>query len=216
MEAAPCTATSPRMPVTVLGRVRRDHAGVGDDDDVAVEPVAVLARAASSKFGEPDSSSPSIRNFSVTAGLRARRSAARCARSAEQVEQQLALVVGGTAGAQHVAVDGRVERVGAATARSGRRAARRGGRRRDGRRVRVLARPLGEHRRQPGGRPDLDGREAGARGRVGEPLGAAGDVAVVLGLGADAGDAQPLVEIVEQVLAGGRSTNSRSVVMLAT
>ena len=30
------------MPVTVLGTSARDHAGVGDDDDVAVEPVAAL------------------------------------------------------------------------------------------------------------------------------------------------------------------------------
>ena len=43
-----CTVqpTSPRMPVTVLGTSGGDHAGVGDDHDVAVEPVAVLGRAA--------------------------------------------------------------------------------------------------------------------------------------------------------------------------
>ena len=187
------------MPVTVLGL------------SGAIMPVSVMTttsqssrsrRSASSasKFGEPDSSSPSISSLRLTAGV-SRPVAARCARRPEQVEQQLPLVVGRAAGTQDVAVDRRVERVGVpqldrvdrlhvVVAVDDHR-----------RRVGVGAGPLGVDGRQPGRRPDLDGREARAPGGVGEPFGAAVHVGVVVGLGADAGDAQPGVEVGEQFVA---------------
>jgi hypothetical protein len=117
------------------------------------------------------------------------------------MKEQLALVVGRAACTQHVALDGRIERIELPQLQ-----------RVYGlhvvvpvdehdRRIGVVAAPLGVDRGHPGGRPDLDGREAGAAGGVGEPVGAAQHVGVVLGLGADAGDPQPLVEVGEQVLA---------------
>ena len=100
------------------------------------------------------------------------------------------------------AVDGRLERVGVPQLERVDRLHVVVGVHKDGRRVRVLARPLGEHGGQP--RPvveDLDGREAGAPRGVGEPLRAAAHVLVVFRLRADARDAQPLVEVGEQVVA---------------
>ena len=118
------------------------------------------------------------------------------------MEQQLALVVGRAAGAQHVAVDGGLERVGVPQLERVDGLDVVVGVHEDGRGIGVAARPLGEHRGQPRAVvPHLDRGEAGAPGGVGEPGGAAGDVRVPLGLGADAGDAQPLIEIGEQVVA---------------
>ena len=137
-----------------------DHAGVGDDDDVAVEPVAVLGeqRPRSSASRTP----PRPRHeLQVTAGAVAP-GGGEVRAQAEQVEQQLALVVGRAAGPQHVAVDRRVERVGVpqlervdrlhvVVRRTPGRSGASG----------VVARPLGVDGRQPGGRPDLD--ESGSR-----------------------------------------------------
>jgi len=118
---------------------------------------------------------------------------------AEQVEQKLALVVGCAAGVQQIAGDRRVERVGVPQLD-----------RVDGLHVVVAinqyrrrgfvissvgAAPLGVNSRQARGRPDLDNREPGLTRRCGEPVGAAMHVAVVLGLSADARNAQPLVEV---------------------
>ncbi len=120
---------------------------------------------------------------------------------AEQVEQQLALVVGRAAGAQHVAVQGGVERIGVpqlervdgldvVVAVD-----------EDGRGVGVVAAPFGVDSREPRAVvEELGGREAGAPSGVDEPFRAAADVGMPVGLGADARDPQPGVKVVEQVL----------------
>ena len=187
---------SPRMPVTVDGM------------SGASTPVSVMTttsqssrsrRSASraSKFGEPDSSSPSMRNLRFTAGV-LRPVAARWARSpsrwnsswplssdAPRARRMSPSIVGSNGSVCHSSsgstgwtswcpyID-------------------------DGRGIGVVAGPLGEHGRAAGRRPDLDGREPGPARGLGEPLGAAGDVVVVVGLGADARDAQPLVEVSQQ------------------
>jgi hypothetical protein len=174
--------------------VRRHHAGVGDDDDVATEPIATVGeqRLEVRRTGlllALDEELQRDRRRVLTGGREMRT-------EAEQVEQQLALVVGCPAGTQHVTIDRRVERVGVPQLQRVDRLHVVMGVDEHGRRVRVGARPFGEHGRQPRAVvPHLDGWETGAPRGVGEPLRAARDVVVMFGLGADAGDAQPLVEI---------------------
>ena len=176
-----------------------DHAGVGDDDDVAVEPVPVLRAADRAKFGEPDSSSPSIRNFRFTAGV-VRPVAARWARRPSRWNSSWPLSSDGAPGAtarrrRRSARTGR-----SATARSGRPAARRGARRpgRSARRDRRCG-----HSANTAGSPRV-----GQISTVGKPVrsaaaanhsGAAGNVGVVLRLRTDARDPQPLIQIGQQV-----------------
>ena len=127
---------------------------------------------------------------------------------AEQVEGDVALVVDGAAGVQLGAVgaldDGglerrvhpqlrRVDRLHVVVAVDERD---RGVRRR---RCGHSAKTAGA----PGGRPDLDGREAGAAQRLGQPRGAGGDVGGVRRVGGDRRDAQPGVEVGVQVVEVG-------------
>ena len=75
------------------------------------------------------------------------------AAQAEQVEQHLALVVGGAAGEQLLAARRSARTAAIPTAPAGRPAARRGGRRRARWGVGLGGRPLGEHGRRARGRP---------------------------------------------------------------
>ena len=126
---------------------------------------------------------------------------------AEQVEGDVALVVDGAAGVQLGAVRAlddrglerrvhpelrRVDRLHVVVAVD----------QRDGC-VGVGAGPLGVHRGRAGGRPDLDGREADAGQRPGQPGGAVRDVVGVRGVGGDRRDAQPGVEVGVQVVEVG-------------
>ena len=70
--------------------VRGPHAGVADDDHVAASR-SRSRRISAAKFGEPDSSSPSISSLMLTGGA-VRPVAARCARC-QGMEEHLALVV---------------------------------------------------------------------------------------------------------------------------
>ena len=99
----------PRIPTHMDG-TSAAHMPVSETTiDVAGQPVRARGAAASAKCGEPDSSSPSTSSLSVTGGA-VRPAAARPARGAEQVEQDLALVVGGAAGQQLAVALGRLER----------------------------------------------------------------------------------------------------------
>ena len=181
--------------------VRRDHAGVGDDDDVGVETIAVRGE----QFLE-------VRRAGLLLALdqeleRDRRAGAAGRREvraqAEQVEQQLALVVGRAARTQHVTVDRRVERVGVPQLQRVDRLHVVVAVDEDDRRVRVVAaatprtpraatrrpstpRPSGSRRRAPRRRTI---RHCARRRRDGP------------GIRADAGNPQPGIEIREQVLA---------------
>ena len=106
----------PRMPTHTVG-VSRDHMPVSDTTTTSHPSSSRCARSSSAKCGEPDSSSPSTTSLRLTAGD-VRPVAARCAVEAQQVEEDLALVVGRAAADEPVAVDHRLERVGAATARA--------------------------------------------------------------------------------------------------
>jgi hypothetical protein len=114
---------------------------------------------------------------------------------AEQVEQQLSLVVGRAAGEQVLATHRGLERRGHPQLQRVDRL--------DvvmpvdehGRRVRLGGRPLGEDRRHAARVPHLDGGEPVPAERVGQPAGAAPDVRRVGGVGADRRDAQPRVQI---------------------
>ena len=103
-------ATSPRMPVTVLG-VSGASMPVSVTTTTSQSRRSRRSASRSSKFGEPDSSSPSIRNFRVTGG-RVAAGGGQVGAEAKQVEQQLALVVGCAASPQQVTVDRRDERLG--------------------------------------------------------------------------------------------------------
>ena len=188
------------MPVTVLGTSGAMHAGVGDDDDVGVEAVAALVEQVLE-----------VRRAGLLLALDEQLERDRRACRARSPRGARAARAGGTAAdpcrrthrapaARRRRRSGRTGRC--ATAPADRPAARRGGRRRARsarrrrrcatRRTRVGSPAVGQI--STVGKPSL-------RERVGQPLGAARDVGVVFGLSADAGDPQPGVEIVEQVLA---------------
>ena len=177
-----------------------DHPGVGDDDDVGVEPVAPLGQQRLE-----------VRRAGLLLALdeelqRDRRG--RCARSRRGARAGRA---GGTAAdpcrrtrrgraARRRRRSGRTGRC--ARARAGRPAARRDGRRR-ARRARRRRR-WAIRRRPRAARRSARSRRSGSRcaaARAGEPLAAAHDVGVVLGLRADARDPQPGVEVGQQFVA---------------
>ena len=165
------------------GQVRGGHAGVADHDDVAVEPVPPLAeqvgevRRAGLLLTLDDQLDGDRRGVPAGGGqVRA---------DAEQVEGDVALVVDGAAGVQLGTVGAlddrrlerrvlpqlqRVDRLHVVVAVDQR-----------DRGALVGGRPLGEDRRRARGRPDLDGREAGAAQRLGQPLGAGGTSAACAG-----------------------------------
>ena len=138
--------TRPRMPVTVLGT------------SSAIMPVSVMTTTSQSSRSRRSASSVlEVRRARLLLALdeELERDAGRPAgrgevrAQAEQVEQQLPLVVGGAASPQHVAVDGRVEGIGVPELH-----------RVDGLhvvvavdehdgRVRIVARPLGEDAGSP-------------------------------------------------------------------
>ena len=87
--------------------VRRDHAGVRDDDDVAVEPIPVL-REQIREVGRPGLLFTLDQQLQVHGWARAP-GGSQMGPHAQQMEQQLALVVGRAPRAKDVAVDGRIE-----------------------------------------------------------------------------------------------------------
>ena len=110
-------------------RLARPHAGVGDHDDVA----GAAGRACSREQGGEVRRAGLL--LALDEQLEGDRGAGAAGRrevgaDAEGVEADLALVVGGAARVQPVAVDASARTAGAPTARAGRPAARRGGRRR--------------------------------------------------------------------------------------
>ena len=125
--------------------VRRPHGGVGDDDHVAREPVAV-ARSRSAKFGEPDSSSPSMSSLSVTGGAAAPLPPARRWRRARGTAPAPCRRTRRGRAAARPAAPARTS--GIPTPGAARPAGRRDGRRRAPPAPRVARRPLGIHRRK--------------------------------------------------------------------
>src|SRR4249920_2681955 len=111
------------------------------------------------------------------------------------MEQQLALVVGRPSGAQYIAVNGRVERIGPPQLDRVDRLHVVMSVDDDSGRVAIMAAPLREYAGQPARGPDLDRREAGPLGCGREPFSAPRDVSVVLGLCADTRYSQPLIQI---------------------
>ena len=191
----------PRMPVHVVG-VSRDHMPVSETTTTSQrEPVAPLLE----QRGE-------VRRARLLLALHDQlevdgRAGApgrlQVRADAEGVEEDLALVVGGAArvaaGRRPRRLERRVlpqlerrDRLHVVVAVDD-----------DGRRGFVVARPLGEDGGQPGGLPDLDGRESGVAQGLREPLGRAPHVAGVGRVAGDGRDAQPLDELGDEALGTG-------------
>ena len=168
------------------GLVRRPHAGVGDDDDVTAQQLAVLAEQVG-EVGRPGLFLALDDELEVD---RWTRPAGRCQvrLDAECVEEDLTLVVSRSSGAQLLARDRGLER---------RRLPELERRDRldvvvavhdDRGRVRVVAGPLGEDGGQALGLPHLGDREAGVPQGLRQVLGRTPDVALVRGVAGDRGD----------------------------
>jgi hypothetical protein len=183
----------PAHPGADRGGVPVEHAGVTHDHHVAAQPVAVVLEqlAEVRRAGLLLALDDDLQRHGGAgpAGDRQVRL------QPEQVEQHLTLVVDGPAREQLVADDRRLERRGLPQLDRIDRLHVVVAVEHDDRRVRVLARPLGEHRRQAVGLPDLHRREPGRTQSVGQPLRAAPYVGFVLRRDADGRDAQPRVEV---------------------
>ena len=184
----------PRMPTVVVGTSRAKTPVSVTTTTSGASRSRRSASSRSAKCGEPDSSSPSTRKRRVTAGV-SRPVAARWARrpsrwnsswplssEAPRANSSSPRTVGSNGGVLPQLQ--RVDRLHVVVAVDDR-----------DRRVRLGGRPLGEDGRRARRLPHLDGGEAVAPERVGQPLGAAPDVVGVRRVGADGGDAQPRVQV---------------------
>jgi hypothetical protein len=175
------------------------HPGVGHDDDITAQPVPTLLQ----QWAEVRRAALllALDEESQRDGRRGRAGRLQQRAQPEQVEGHLSLVVGAAAAHQLLATQLRVERrrvpqlLGVdgldvvVTVDD------------DGRSVRLLGRPLGEHRGSPGRRPDLDGGKTRPPEGVGQPVGGPLHVGGAVGLGGDRRDAQPADQVGEELVA---------------